>query len=79
MREWLKNLMYKAAHEMGAEIKQMGAHGSHEASALLFNGSAFVMYPRGHHDDPQIGKADPEVQPQELQAQKNQPQIEREM
>jgi hypothetical protein len=57
----------------------MGAHGSHEASALLFNGSAFVMYARGHHDDPQIGKADPEVQPQELQAQKNQPQIEREM
>ena len=51
MREWLKNLVVRAAHEMGGELKQMGAHGSHELAAALFGGSAFVMYPRGHHDD----------------------------
>jgi hypothetical protein len=36
---------------MGSELKQMGAHGSHEVAAALWNNSAFVMYPRGTHDD----------------------------
>jgi len=45
MREWLKNLVCRAAAEMGAELKQMGAHGAHETAALLFNQNAFVMYP----------------------------------
>ncbi len=51
MRQWLKDLVVKAAHEMGGELRQMGAHGSHELAAALFNNSAFVMYPRGSHDD----------------------------
>jgi hypothetical protein len=51
MREWLKNMVTEAAHQMGSELKQMGAHGSHELAAALFNGSAFVMYPRGTRED----------------------------
>jgi hypothetical protein len=38
------------------ELKQQAAHGSHELAAALFNGSAFVMYPRtkdGREDPPQ--------------------------
>jgi hypothetical protein len=38
--------------EVKAELKQMGAHGAHELAAALFNGGAFVMYPRGSKDDP---------------------------
>ena len=50
----------EAPREMGSEIKQMGAHGAHELAAALFNGSAFVMYPRASHErqrveDPQHG------------------------
>jgi hypothetical protein len=41
--------------DVGAELKQMGAHGAHELAAALFTGNSFVMYPRGHHDDPQHG------------------------
>jgi len=40
-----------AAAEIGAEFRQMGAHGAHELAAALFNGSPFVMYPRGTKDD----------------------------
>jgi len=29
MREWLKQMAMKAAHEMAAEAKQMAVHGSH--------------------------------------------------
>lgn len=44
--------------DVGAELKQMGAHGAHEMAAAILNGSAFVMYPRhqGQRDDePQHG------------------------
>jgi len=41
--------------DVGAELKQMGAHGAHELAAAIFNGSAFVMYPRGTHEDPKHG------------------------
>jgi hypothetical protein len=37
--------------EVKAELKQMGSHGAHELAAALFNGSGFVMYPRGGKDD----------------------------
>ena len=49
----LKNIL----SEIGAELKQMGAHGAHELSAALFNGSPFVMYQRGTDsvEDPQHG------------------------
>jgi len=49
-------------NDVGAELKQMGTHGAHEAVAALFNESAFVMYPRTNQgvDDPQHGqKAEP--------------------
>lgn len=64
MREWLKTLVRQAAHEMGSELKQMAAHGSHELAATIFNGSAFVMYPRGSHDDRQIDNGDRGPTPQ---------------
>jgi hypothetical protein len=64
MRKWLKNLVCRITTEMGAELKQMGAHGAHEFSAAMFNGSAYVMYPRGHHDDPQVGNVEHEAQRQ---------------
>jgi hypothetical protein len=47
----IKNSLGNAPREIGAELKGMGAHGAHELAAALFNGSAFVMYPRGKHDD----------------------------
>src|SRR4051812_34875087 len=47
--------LQKMGQEIGGELKQMGTHGAHELAAALFNGnqggSAFVMYPRGTHDD----------------------------
>jgi hypothetical protein len=47
--------------DIGAELKQQAAHGSHELAAALFNGNPFVMYPRQQgHDDPQHGL--PEMQ-----------------
>jgi len=58
MREWLKQMATKAAHEMAAETKQMLAHGAHELGSAIFNESAFVMYPRGARDDKQIENAD---------------------
>ena len=49
----------KILADVGSEIKQMGAHGTHELAASLFGGgSAFVMYPRQGQDrvdDPQHG------------------------
>jgi hypothetical protein len=52
-----------AGPQIGTELKQMGAHGAHELAAALFNGSAFVMYPRGSRED--HGVHGPE-QPQEM-------------
>ena len=60
MREWLKTLAREAAHQMGGELKQMAAHGSHEVSAAIWNGSAFVMYPRGSHDDQSVDHGPPQ-------------------
>jgi hypothetical protein len=58
MREWLKQMAMKAAHEMGGELKQMAAHGSHEIGASIFTNSAFVMYPRGVREDKQVENVD---------------------
>lgn len=33
------------------EVKQQVAFGAHELAAALFNGSGFVMYPRGTRDE----------------------------
>ena len=60
MREWLKDLVVKAAHEMGGELKQMGGTGAHELAGQSFSVSGFVMYPRGHHDQPDIHHGLPE-------------------
>jgi len=73
MKEWLRNLdeaAKEAARQMGTELKHMGAHGSHEVAATLFNGSAFVMYPRGRHDDGVQGV------PEQAQSLPERPQIE---
>jgi hypothetical protein len=45
--------------DIGNELKNQAAHGSHEMAAALFNGNSFVMYPRQQgHDDPQHGLAE---------------------
>jgi hypothetical protein len=50
--------------DLKAEMTEQLAHGAHELAAALFNGSPFVMYGRGGHDqEPQNGS--PEVQQQE--------------
>jgi len=51
MREWLKEAVCRAVSEIGAEVSHKLAHGSHEISAALFNGSGYVMYPRGTRED----------------------------
>ena len=53
--------------DVGSELHQMGTHGAHELSATLFNGSAYVMYPRGRQsvDDPQHGLPQQEQQIEE--------------
>ena len=61
LKESMKEGLSNAGSEIGAELKQMGAHGAHELAAALFNGSAFVMYPRGSREDhgvhgPEAGK-----------------------
>ena len=48
MKQWIKDVL----QDVGAELKHQAAFGAHEISAAIFNQSAFVMYPRGHHDDP---------------------------
>ena len=67
MRKWLKDLsdgLRNVGNDIFAELEHKVAHGAHElAAALLNQQSGFVMYQRGTHDD----------------AQKEQPQIEREM
>ena len=45
----------KILSEVGEELKHQVSQGSHEIAAALFNGGAFVMYPRQGHDDPQHG------------------------
>jgi hypothetical protein len=54
----------EAPREMGAELKQMGAHGSHELAAALFNGSAFVMYPRAPREGQRVEDQQPGVTPE---------------
>jgi hypothetical protein len=41
----------KIIKDIGHEIVQQTKQGAHELAAALFNGNAFVMYPRGTRDD----------------------------
>jgi hypothetical protein len=41
----------KIMGDVGHELKQQVAFGAHELAAALFNGSGFIMYPRGSRDD----------------------------
>src|SRR5579871_3621595 len=41
----------KIVGDVGHEMTQQVAFGAHELAAALFNGSGFVMYPRGTRDD----------------------------
>jgi hypothetical protein len=52
--------------DVGAELKQMGAHGAHELAAAIFNGSPYVMYPRGNHDGGKEQET-PAVEPQAIE------------
>jgi hypothetical protein len=60
MRQWLKTLVREVARDIGNEAIQMVAHGSHEVTAAIWNGSAFVMYPRGSHDDQSVDHGPPQ-------------------
>ena len=42
----LANILGDISHE----LKEQAQHGAHEASAALFNGSGFVMYPRAEKE-----------------------------
>jgi hypothetical protein len=58
----------EAPGEMWSEAKHMGAHGSHEIAAALFNGSPFVMYQRAPRDGQRV--EDPQqTLPQEAEQQ----------
>jgi hypothetical protein len=59
----ISDSLARAGNDIARETKQMGAHGAHEFASGLLGGSAYVLYPRGTHDD----------------AKKEQPQVEREM
>jgi hypothetical protein len=62
--------------DVGNEFDHQIGAGAHELAAALFNGSAFVMYPRGTKEDP--GVHGPEAQGQDVQeVQQPPPQIER--
>jgi hypothetical protein len=50
--------------EMKDELKHMGSQGSHELAAALFNGSAFVMYPRAPRDGQRVEDQQHEVSPE---------------
>lgn len=54
----------EAPREMGAELKQMGAHGCHELAAALFSNSAFVMYPRAQREGQRVEDPQPGVTPE---------------
>ena len=41
----------KILSDIGKELKDQAAHGSHEMASALFRGDAFVMYPRS--EDPE--------------------------
>jgi hypothetical protein len=56
----------KIIGDLGNEFKQQGAHGAHEVAAALFNGNAFVMYPRNSGKDDH-GVHGPEQSPQQAQ------------
>ena len=57
----------KILSDVGTEVKQMGAHGAHELAAAIFNGSPYVMYPRGSHDDKEQAVEAPAVEPQTIE------------
>jgi hypothetical protein len=40
--------MSRFISEIGAELKHLGAQGSHEVAAALFRGDSFVMYPHAN-------------------------------
>jgi hypothetical protein len=54
-----------AVPEARAELAYQVGAGAHELAAALFNGSAFVMYPRGGKEDP--AQAGPEPAPEQVQ------------
>jgi hypothetical protein len=54
----------EAPQEMASEMKQMGAHGAHELAAALFNGLAFVMYPRTPHERQRVEDPQHDVSPE---------------
>ncbi len=61
----MKESLSNAPSEIGAELKHQVSAGAHELAAALFNGSGFVMYPRGSHDDhaPDHGLDDKKIEP----------------
>jgi hypothetical protein len=64
----------KIVGDVGHMVKQEVAAGAHELAAALFNGSAFVMYPRGTREDhgvhgPQQAQAQGQEAPQQAQTQ----------
>lgn len=58
-----KNLsLSKILNDIGKEMKDQVAHGSHEMASMLFRGDAFVMYPRSDDPEQQLQGQQQEVQ-----------------
>jgi len=51
LSETIKASLANAPAQIGAELEHQVGAGAHELAAALFNGSGFVMYPRGGRDD----------------------------
>lgn len=54
-------------NDVGAELKQQLAHGSHEMAAALFRGDAFVMYPREGKEAGSLHGLPEQAQQQDMQ------------
>lgn len=66
----VKDAAIEAAY--GNFTKHMVAHGAHEVAAAMLNGSGFVMYPRGTHEDHTNEQAKVQQQPEQQHEQPQQ-------
>jgi hypothetical protein len=63
LKESLKEGMSlsKILSDIGKELKEQVAHGSHEMASMLFRGDSFVMYPRSEQkEQPDHGLPEPQ-------------------
>lgn len=57
--------LQKILSDVGSEVQHIGSQGSHELAAALFQGSAFVMYPRAGREGHAVEDPQQSIQQQE--------------